>query len=152
MSGCRGAAKIVKSGDRTNAAIIHVGHSDRSANNASQNDGCRSIRTNSSCKVAGFLPAGSPLAGQPVAAAQARWDLGSLPEHSKTDSPASFKSSHSLASAVTVIINKTIVIFLEMQPIVFLFGSAVQVRIMMRRANLPLTPVIIVLSPSLLMI
>ena len=83
-------------------------------------------------------------------AAQARWDLGSLPEHSKTDSPASFKSSHS--SAVTVIINKTIVIFLEKQPIVFLFGSAVQVRIMMRRANLPLTPVIIVLSPSLLMI
>ena len=92
MSGCRGAAKIVKSGDRTNAAIIHVGHSDRSANNASQNDGCRSIRTNSSCKVAGFLPAGSPLAGQPVAAAQARWDLGSLPEEEKMGEGAKFKS------------------------------------------------------------
>ena len=55
-------------------------------------DGCCSIRTNSSCKVAGFLPAGSPLAGQPVAAAQARWDLGSLPEEEKMGEGAKFKS------------------------------------------------------------
>ena len=54
-------------------------------------NGCCSIRNSSSCKVAGFLPAGSPLAGQPVAAAQARWDLGSLPEEEKMGEGAKLK-------------------------------------------------------------
>jgi hypothetical protein len=41
--------------------------------------------------AAKWLDSGSPLAGQPVAAAQARWDLGSLPEEEKMGEGAKLK-------------------------------------------------------------